>query len=829
MNAMRTQHVATGAAVAATLYALYALRRAKRALERERTLRQEERRGRTRAEASLRNVRKRDTHGRGRLVEPIGTVSTPFVKRSGTPRQGAVCPAARGIVKFDANSHACVASAALDGLEEYSHCWLVFEFHANTDAAFRAAKVAPPRGYGAKVGWLATRAPHRAIPLGLSLVRIDGVDAAKLEVRVSALDLCDGTPVWDLKPYVPWDAPAAPIRYPEWVARDDALAGVKWSPAAAAALETLAPPRLAVHGYRGDDAVAAARDAKAEAERAASASTDATTAATTASAHARAAEDLAQLGSDFRDAADARDAKKKELDQVAEDAGVSGRRTQRECADEIRRLQEAKEAAVAKRARAEKDKSENLLKENGLIAAQGTARETAAKAAADLEKKKRLEADRADAEKTQRDVEARGKELRAGDAARRQALERAQAAAADCKNEWASKKKRARDAADSAKDQARSVKMAVDGAARGRARVDEAAATLKDLAKQNKDVQKKISAANKAACDAQRKENEASRSDEGREMQKRDVDANLAHRRKLKERDAKKEELTAAEAEAESNDDHPLSDKSPSDLQKRLKRIVSEKENLAGERGQHEGKRDRARTEARTHQGELQTARYRGVDDRHRTAMIERETTDMACKDVEHYWTALDRALGNFHALKIAEINRIVKELWQITYMGEDIDAIEIVSGEDAGSKRAARSYNYHVQMRKAGAALDMKGRCSAGQRVLASIVIRLALAQTFCIKCGILALDEPTTNLDEANRRSLAHGLSRIIADRAKQANFQLVVITHDEEFIGTLRTELAAQAGASMPEHYWRISREDLGGRHFSRIDKIPMDQLQ
>ena len=46
---------------------------------------------------------------------------------------------------------------------------------------------------------------------------------------------------------------------------------------------------------------------------------------------------------------------------------------------------------------------------------------------------------------------------------------------------------------------------------------------------------------------------------------------------------------------------------------------------------------------------------------------------------------------------------------------------------------------------------IDMKGRCSAGQRVLASIVIRLALAQTFCIKCGILALDEPTTNLDEA------------------------------------------------------------------------------
>jgi DNA repair protein RAD50 len=56
------------------------------------------------------------------------------------------------------------------------------------------------------------------------------------------------------------------------------------------------------------------------------------------------------------------------------------------------------------------------------------------------------------------------------------------------------------------------------------------------------------------------------------------------------------------------------------------------------------------------------------------------------------------------------------------------------------------------------------------------------------------------------------------------------LVVITHDEEFIATLRTEMAAQAGASMPEHYWRISREEVGqGKFYSKIDKIPMDQLQ
>lgn len=53
------------------------------------------------------------------------------------------------------------------------------------------------------------------------------------------------------------------------------------------------------------------------------------------------------------------------------------------------------------------------------------------------------------------------------------------------------------------------------------------------------------------------------------------------------------------------------------------------------------------------------------------------------------------------------------------------------------------------VVMYSGGAELDMRGRCSAGQKVLACLIIRLALAETFCLNCGILALDEPTTNLD--------------------------------------------------------------------------------
>jgi DNA repair exonuclease SbcCD ATPase subunit len=73
-------------------------------------------------------------------------------------------------------------------------------------------------------------------------------------------------------------------------------------------------------------------------------------------------------------------------------------------------------------------------------------------------------------------------------------------------------------------------------------------------------------------------------------------------------------------------------------------------------------------------------------------------------------------------------------------------------------------------------------GRCSAGQRVLACIVIRLALAETFGTECGFIALDEPTVNLDEENKEGLAVALASLIASRSHQKNFQLILITHDD-----------------------------------------------
>lgn len=108
-----------------------------------------------------------------------------------------------------------------------------------------------------------------------------------------------------------------------------------------------------------------------------------------------------------------------------------------------------------------------------------------------------------------------------------------------------------------------------------------------------------------------------------------------------------------------------------------------------------------------------------------------------------------------------------------------------IKSDSEGKTTGAARSYNYRVRdldwlplslhdeadnslpaipqvvMFKDQTEMDMRGRCSAGQKVLASIIIRLALAESFSINCGIMALDEPTTNLDHDNIQALASALN--------------------------------------------------------------------
>ncbi|XP_061904766.1 DNA repair protein RAD50 isoform X2 [Entelurus aequoreus] len=201
---------------------------------------------------------------------------------------------------------------------------------------------------------------------------------------------------------------------------------------------------------------------------------------------------------------------------------------------------------------------------------------------------------------------------------------------------------------------------------------------------------------------------------------------------------------------------------------------------------------------------ELREDQYGKADELYKNKMITMRTTELVIKDLDLYYKALDQTIMKFHSMKMDEINKIVRDLWRSTYRGQDIEYVEIRSDVDenssAGVKR--RVYNYRVVMVKGDTALDMRGRCSAGQKVLASLIIRLALAETFCLNCGILALDEPTTNLDRENIESLAHALVEIIKSRSRQRNFQLLIITHDEDFVELL-------GRSSYIEHFYRIRK--------------------
>ena len=209
--------------------------------------RKAERRGRTRAEMKLRTHLKNEQQcngqsGNGRDNElrlgAIGTCVSPYTKRMGTPRQGKLVPSGRGYIQLN------IPAEVLDGMEEYSHAWIIFTFHANTDTPssgglnLAKTKIRPPRGNGKKVGMLATRSPHRPNNVGLSLVKVCGVDKKKKRLHVSALDLVNGTPVYDIKPVVPWDSPGE-LSVPEWVSQDDELKSTKFAPDAKEAFETL--------------------------------------------------------------------------------------------------------------------------------------------------------------------------------------------------------------------------------------------------------------------------------------------------------------------------------------------------------------------------------------------------------------------------------------------------------------------------------------------------------------------------------------------------------------------------------------------------------------
>jgi len=209
------------------------VRRLMHELDHTRVMLTSERSGRITAEKKLRErIQTERDAGNDARFRPIGYIRSPFGKRTGTPRQGGLVSSVRALVELE---NRVEPSNSLYGLEQYSHVWLIWEFHENTNTASSSikSKVVPPRAGGEKVGIYATRTPHRHNPIGLSLVRLDRISASRKGIWVLGADLLDGTPILDIKPYIPNFESVPHARVPQWVGtKVENSCTIEWTPKA---------------------------------------------------------------------------------------------------------------------------------------------------------------------------------------------------------------------------------------------------------------------------------------------------------------------------------------------------------------------------------------------------------------------------------------------------------------------------------------------------------------------------------------------------------------------------------------------------------------------
>lgn len=138
------------------------------------------------------------------ILKPIAYIHSDFPEKFGIPRQSGLIDELSATITFQPSYS---DPAALRGLEDYSHIWLIWGFSMSADKDW-APTVRPPRlGGNLRKGVFATRSPFRPNPLGLSSVRLISIDLASKSgpvLYVDGADLMDGTPIFDIKPYLPY-------------------------------------------------------------------------------------------------------------------------------------------------------------------------------------------------------------------------------------------------------------------------------------------------------------------------------------------------------------------------------------------------------------------------------------------------------------------------------------------------------------------------------------------------------------------------------------------------------------------------------------------------
>lgn len=169
-------------------------------------------------------------------MQPIGLIKTCFTEKFGVPRQSLMIQQATGVLKLNPDPK---YRDALNHLEGFSHVWIIFQFHQHANKEWTPT-IQPPRvGAPRRVGVFASRSPHRPNGIGMSAVKLEKIDLdapGGIEIHLSGVDILDGTPVLDIKPYLPF-ADSIPEATAGWATGEIPRYSVEFSPESSAAID----------------------------------------------------------------------------------------------------------------------------------------------------------------------------------------------------------------------------------------------------------------------------------------------------------------------------------------------------------------------------------------------------------------------------------------------------------------------------------------------------------------------------------------------------------------------------------------------------------------
>lgn len=259
-----------------------------------------------------------------------------------------------------------------------------------------------------------------------------------------------------------------------------------------------------------------------------------------------------------------------------------------------------------------------------------------------------------------------------------------------------------------------------------------------------------------------------------------------------------------------------LSHEQLEDVKNKLDNLERESLDLRDRRSTIAGSKQRMAREINKAEYELDC--YSKTSSNYATILGKVVCNKIVMSDLEKLKECFSTSIISFHDQMIIKINEVLKARWRQIYRGSDIDLIELVD-EEVVKGKDKKVVNYFIAMRKKGVRMKMREKSSAGQKALASIILRMVLAELFVKDFAFIALDEPTSNLDAANVLSLARAIASYVKRRmTKGLNIQWIIITHDEHFLRALDAECSP--------FFYRIQLDNEG---YSTIAKISYQEFQ